>query len=124
MAKKRAKKAKPAKKATAKRSKKAKAKPVKRAKAKKPSKKAKKSVAKRPVRKARAVSSPSVPTLIEHLPSGQPGGGQGRVDFVGNVPEGVRVDPYITEGHPGYEEKSSSSELWPAQRQAKSEPAW
>lgn len=39
---------------------------------------------------------------------GQPGGGQGRVDIVGIVPRGIRVDPNITEGHPGYQESGDS----------------
>ncbi len=45
----------------------------------------------------------------------QPGGGQGRVDVTGIMPEGIRVDPNITEGHPGYEE-SGESEIIPAER--------
>jgi hypothetical protein len=44
--------------------------------------------------------------------SGQPGGGQGRVDVTGVVPEGVRVDPNLTEGHPGYQD-SGDSEIIP-----------
>lgn len=39
--------------------------------------------------------------------SGAPGGGQGRVDLTGTMPE-VHVDPDITEGHPGYAESGSS----------------
>ena len=50
--------------------------------------------------------------------TGQPGGGQGRVDVTGIMPEGIRVDPNITEGHPGYEE-SGESEIIPAERFAK-----
>ena len=33
--------------------------------------------------------------------SGQPGGGRGRVDLTGIIPEDIHVDPDITEGHPG-----------------------
>lgn len=47
--------------------------------------------------------------------SGQPGGGLGRVDLTGIVPEGIRVDPNITEGHPGYDE-SGDSEIIPPER--------
>jgi hypothetical protein len=44
--------------------------------------------------------------------SGRPetGGGTGRVEYTGVVPDNVRVDPDITEGHPGYNE-SGDSEL-------------
>jgi hypothetical protein len=46
--------------------------------------------------------------------SGRPetGGGEGRVEKVGRTPDNVRVDPNITEGHPGYQE-SGDSELTP-----------
>jgi hypothetical protein len=47
--------------------------------------------------------------------TGLPGGGQGRVDFTGIMPEGIRVDPNLTEGHPGYQE-SGGSEILPTQR--------
>ncbi len=50
--------------------------------------------------------------------TGQPGGGQGRVDITGIVPGDIRVDPEITEGHPGYQE-SGDSEIIPAERLAK-----
>ena len=49
--------------------------------------------------------------------SGQPGGGVGRVDVTGRVPDNVRVDPDITEGHPGYQE-SGDSEIIPPERLA------
>jgi hypothetical protein len=42
----------------------------------------------------------------------QPGISPGSVDVTGIVPEGVHVEPYITEGHSGYEE-SGTSELHP-----------
>ena len=44
--------------------------------------------------------------------AGEPGGGQGRVDVTGIMPEGIRVDPDITEGRPGYQE-SGDSEIIP-----------
>jgi hypothetical protein len=47
--------------------------------------------------------------------TGQPGGGRGRVDITGIMPEGIRVDPDLTEGHPGYEE-SGNSEIIPTER--------
>ena len=47
---------------------------------------------------------------------GLPGEGHGRVDITGRVPDDVKVDPYVTEGHAGYEE-SGGSELRPAKRQ-------
>jgi hypothetical protein len=40
--------------------------------------------------------------------SGQPGGGQGREDVTGVIRDKIRVDPYITEGHPGYDETGPS----------------
>jgi hypothetical protein len=45
--------------------------------------------------------------------SGHPGGGAGRRDVVEPVPEGVHVDPYITEGHPGYQESGDSEIISP-----------
>jgi hypothetical protein len=63
-------------------------------------------------------TGPSLKALPPGAPqsdSGQPGGGQGRIDVVGIVPEGIRVDPDLTEGHPGYEE-SGDSEIIPPQR--------
>jgi hypothetical protein len=50
--------------------------------------------------------------------SGQPEGYQGRVDITGIMPEDVRVDPEVTEGHPGYEE-SGGSEIIPPERLAR-----
>jgi hypothetical protein len=47
--------------------------------------------------------------------SGLPGGGQGRIDVTGIMPEGIHVDPDITEGHPGYDE-SGDSGIIPAER--------
>jgi hypothetical protein len=38
------------------------------------------------------------------------------VDITGIVPEGVRIDPDITEGHPGYEESGSSEIIPPGSR--------
>ncbi len=54
--------------------------------------------------------------------AGQPVGGQGRVDVTGIVPEGIHIDPDITEGHPGYEE-SGDSEIIPLERLARGETA-
>jgi hypothetical protein len=39
----------------------------------------------------------------------------GSVDVTGIVPEDIRIDPDITEGHPGYEE-SGGSEIIPPER--------
>jgi cytidylate kinase len=58
--------------------------------------------------------------LLPEVPlsdSGQPGGNPGRVDVTGIMPEGICIDPDITEGHPGYEE-SGDSEIIPAERLA------
>jgi hypothetical protein len=46
--------------------------------------------------------------------SGRPeeGSGKGRRDVTGVMPDDVRIDPDITEGHPGYEE-SGESEILP-----------
>jgi hypothetical protein len=54
--------------------------------------------------------------------SGRPetGSGEGRKDVTGIMPEGIRVDPDITEGHPGYEE-SGDSEIIPPGRPAPQE---
>src|SRR5690349_17129375 len=54
--------------------------------------------------------------------TGQPGGGRGRIDVTGVGPEGIRVDPDLTEGHPGYEE-SGESEVIPGGRLAQGGPA-
>jgi hypothetical protein len=47
--------------------------------------------------------------------SGRPGGGQGRVDDTGIIPEGIRIDPNLTDGHPG-PEQSGDSEIIPTER--------
>lgn len=57
----------------------------------------------------------AAPTKGPPVDSGEPGGGRGRVDVTGIIPEGVRIDPDFTEGHPGYEE-SGDSEIIPAER--------
>lgn len=49
------------------------------------------------------------------LPPGKPGANPRVVEVTGVVPPDVHVDPFITEGHPGYEE-SGSSEIIPADR--------
>jgi hypothetical protein len=41
--------------------------------------------------------------------SGLPGGGAGRTDVTGKMPDNIRIDPNITEGHPGYEESGESA---------------
>lgn len=56
----------------------------------------------------------AVPEAAAELEAGLPGGGQGRVDVTGIVPEDIHVDPDITEGHPGYEESGSSGIIPPA----------
>jgi hypothetical protein len=53
--------------------------------------------------------------LMGRTESGHPGDGAGRVDIVGKVPSDVRVDPYVTEGHPGYDE-TAPSEITPVER--------
>jgi len=77
-----------------------------------------------------------VPPKHPDLPQKQTGGGEetggaaappeppdrprvspGSVDIIGIVPEGIRIDPDITEGHPGYEE-SGDSEVIPPGRLA------
>ena len=45
-----------------------------------------------------------------------------RVDVTGIIPDNIRVDPNLTEGHPGYEE-SGDSEIIPAKCFAKDENA-
>jgi hypothetical protein len=58
-------------------------------------------------------NGPSLP-LPAHIPgqpeseSGQPGGGAGRIEITGIVPDAIEVDPDLTEGHPGYEESGDS----------------
>jgi hypothetical protein len=49
------------------------------------------------------------------LDTGQPGGGRGRVDVTGIMAEDIRIDPNLTEGHPGYQE-SGDSEIVPTER--------
>lgn len=49
---------------------------------------------------------------VLHTDSGNPGGGQGRIDFSGSIPGNVYIDPFFTEGHSGYEE-SGQSEITP-----------
>ncbi len=48
--------------------------------------------------------------------SGRPetGGGEGRREVTGRVPDDVRVDPDITEGQPGYQESGDSELTNPA----------
>ena len=55
-------------------------------------------------------------------PGMPPPGGQGHVDVTGIVPEGIHIDPDITEGHPGYEE-SGDSEIIPLEPLVRGESA-
>ncbi|MER3415347.1 MAG: hypothetical protein C4297_03920 [Gemmataceae bacterium] len=48
---------------------------------------------------------------LPHVPGVRPGA----VDVTGIVPDDIRVDPYFTEGQPGYEE-SGESEIIPMER--------
>ncbi len=59
----------------------------------------------------------ALPTAPRRPATGWPedGSGQGRVDVTGTMPEGIRVDPDITRGHPGYEE-SGGSGITPTER--------
>jgi hypothetical protein len=61
--------------------------------------------------KSRQSSRPAKPAAtaaqllaLAHLP----GIASGSVDVTGVIPEGVHVDPEITEGHAGYDESGSS----------------
>jgi len=47
--------------------------------------------------------------------SGWPGGGRGRTDVTGVISDKIRVDPDLTEGHPGYQD-SGGSEMGPPER--------
>src|SRR5689334_5617655 len=62
-------------------------------------------------------ASKALPKAAKRPDTGQPGGGQGRVDITGTIPQGIRIDPDITEGHPGYQERGES-EIIPAKRSA------
>ena len=50
--------------------------------------------------------------------SGRPetGSGKGRRDVTGFLPEDIRVDPNITEGHPGYQESGDAEIIPPAKK--------
>jgi hypothetical protein len=61
-----------------------------------------------------AASLPNVPLST----SGRPEGNPGCVDVTGVMPEGIVIDPDITQGHPGYEE-SGDSEIIPPERLAR-----
>ncbi len=62
-------------------------------------------------------SPPALPPARKH-----PACESNCVDLTGHPPEDVRVDPDITEGHPGYQE-SGDSEITPPDRLAKGEAA-
>jgi hypothetical protein len=64
---------------------------------------------------SKSAAKTSEKRLTAQSDRGLPGEGQGRVDITGRVAQDVKVDPYVTEGHPGYEE-SGGSELRPAKR--------
>jgi hypothetical protein len=67
-------------------------------------------------RQRSAAPRPKAGQAIGQVPDvGQPGGRKGRVDVTGIAPEGIRVDPNVTEGHPGYQE-SGRSEIIPPER--------
>jgi len=55
------------------------------------------------------------PVGADRRESGWPGGGQGRTDVTGVISDKIRVDPDLTEGHPGYQD-SGGSELRPPER--------
>ena len=67
-------------------------------------------------------SNAGLPETAARPDTGQPGSGQGRVDATGTMPQGIRIDPDITEGHRGYEE-SGPSEIIPAERSRGSQPS-
>ncbi len=58
-------------------------------------------------------AAPAFPPALRHRPGISPGS----VDITGIVPEGIHIDPNLTEGHPGYEE-SGPSEIIPPERLA------
>ena len=60
-------------------------------------------------------------TSVKALPRPTRPTGSGWVDVTGIMPEGIRIDPDITEGHPGYEE-SGESEIIPTERFSAGEP--
>ena len=60
------------------------------------------------------------PQLTHRSDQGQPGGGAGRVDIPGKLPSEIRVDPFITEGHSGFDE-SGLSEISPVERSVERE---
>jgi hypothetical protein len=59
--------------------------------------------------KSSSAAAPTEPRALPHEPGIPPGA----IDVTGVIPEDVRIDPNITEGHPGYEE-SGGSEIHPA----------
>jgi hypothetical protein len=71
---------------------------------------------------AKGNKQPNQPPQGAAPDSGKPGGGKGRKDVTGVTPDNIRVDPDITEGHPGYQE-SGDSEIIPPPGSTKEKPA-
>ncbi len=55
---------------------------------------------------------------VSQRDTGLPGGGSGRRDATGIMPEGIKIDPDIMEGHPGYQESGDSEIISLAQTAA------
>jgi hypothetical protein len=59
---------------------------------------------------------PKAPPTVSEQGDAEPfAAGKGRVDRTGIMPENIRIDPDVTEGHPGYQE-SGDSEIIPNDR--------
>jgi hypothetical protein len=65
-------------------------------------------------KRTRKASDTRKPSINE---SGRPetGGGEGRQDVTGRIPDDIRIDPDLTEGHPGYQESGDSELINPEQ---------
>jgi hypothetical protein len=68
-------------------------------------------------KQARPAKAKKVVTDRPALPF-RPTADPNRIDVTGIIPEGIRIDPDITEGHPGYEE-SGESQIIPPERLAR-----
>lgn len=76
-----------------------------------------------PAGNGHATAAPrALPRGVPLSVSGRPEGVPGRVDITGIMAEGIRIDPDLTEGHPGYQE-SGYSEIIPANRLARRKTA-